>query len=433
MKKLIYILALQLLGMGMAQAQVPVPAPDQSGPILLKGGFAHLGNGQVIENSVIGFDKGKLTLVAAASTNVDESGYTVVDVSGKHVYPGFIIPNSQLGLVEVSSVRAMTDNSERGSINPNVRSLIAYNTDSEHLPTMRFNGILVAEATPSGGRISGTSSVMELDGWNWEDACHTADMAVHMNWPARMSRRFDFNTFTVSTAPNKDYDKQVGELKSHFSDAIGYGDMAQKETNLKMEAMQGLFDGSKILMIHTNAAKEMVESIRMAQEHGVKRITLVGGADALMVADFLKENDIPLILPPTHSLPNRTDQAIDLPYELPHLLTEAGVQVSLSHTGMLANSRNLPFYAGTAAAYGMDKEEALKTITSNTAKALGVADRLGTLETGKDATLFVSEGDALDIRGNHLLHAFISGKEVILANKQQALYERYSNKYGHKK
>ena len=233
MKKLIYILALQVLCLGIVEAQVPVPAPEQASPILLKGGIAHLGNGQVIENSLIGFDKGKLTLVAAAGTAVDESSYRVIDVSGKHVYPGFIIPNSQLGLVEVSSVRAMTDNAERGAINPNVRSLIAYNTDSEHLPTMRFNGILVAEATPSGGSISGTSSVMELEGWNWEDACHTADIAIHMNWPARMNRRFDFNTFTVNTVPNKDYSKQVEALKAHFNDAIGYGNMAEKETNLK--------------------------------------------------------------------------------------------------------------------------------------------------------------------------------------------------------
>ncbi len=431
MKYLFYILALQLSLNTALLSQVPIPAPAQEQAILLKGGTAHLGDGQVISNSLIGFDKGKLTVVAAAGTAVDESAFKVVDISGKHVYPGFILPNSQLGLVEVSSVRAMDDAAEQGSINPNVRSVISYNTDSENIATMRFNGILLAEATPTSGMISGTSSVMEMEGWNWEDACHSMDIGIHLNWPAKMSRRFDFNTFTVSTQPNKDYGKQVAGLKSHFADAVAYGAKAKKEVNLKMAAMQGLFDGTQILFIHAGAAKEMVESIRLAKEMGVKKITLIGGADALFVADFLKEHDIPVILPPTHTLPARTDHAIDLPYELPHLLTEAGVQVSLSHTGMLAHSRNLPFYAGTAVAYGMDKEDALKTITSNTAKALGIDKRVGTLAVGKDASLFVSEGDALDIRTNILSHAFISGKEVVLPNKQQALFKRYSDKYGH--
>ncbi|MEZ5044628.1 MAG: amidohydrolase family protein [Saprospiraceae bacterium] len=432
MKKILYILAIPLLFSSLLLAQVPIPVADQASPILLKGGVAHLGNGQVIQNSLIGFDKGKLTIVADAGSSVSQSGYTVIDITGKQVYPGFILPNSQLGLVEVASVRAMNDDAEQGVFNPNVRSVISYNTDSENIPTMRFNGILLAEATPTGGTISGSSSVMELEGWNWEDACHTMDIGIHLNWPARMSRQFDFNTFTVSTVPNKDYDSQVTAIKSHFGDAVAYGQLPQKEVNLKLVAMQGLFDGSKVLFIHTDAAKEMIEGIRLAQQSGVKKVTLVGGADALHIADFLVENNIPVILPPTHSLPDRPDQVIDLPYELPHLLTEAGVQVSLSHTGMLANARNLPFYAGTAVAYGMKKEEALKTITSNTAKALGIDARVGTLEVGKDASLFVSEGDALDIRTNILSHAFISGKQVVLPNKQEALFKRYSDKYGHK-
>jgi imidazolonepropionase-like amidohydrolase len=433
MKKIQYIL-LVLLTAGMAHGQTPVPAKAQARPVALTGGTAHLGNGQVIQNAIIAFDKGKLTIVANASTDrADLSGYEVINVAGKHIYPGFILPNSQVGLQEVSSIRAMNDYSERGEINPNVRSLISYNTDSEYIPTFRFNGVLLAEATPTGGLISGTSSVMEMEGWNWEDAVHTADIGAHMNWPPLSRRQFDFTTFTFSESPNRDYDKQVSELGRFFSEASAYGKQNNKVANIKFDAVQGLFNGTKTLFVHANNAKEIVESVRFAQRNGVQRITLVGGSGSLWVADFLKENKIPVILGSTHNLPARIDDDVDLPFKLPHLLTQAGIMVSLSNDDALHNGRNLGFFAGTAAAYGMDKEEALKTITSNTAKALGISDRVGTLEVGKDATLFVSNGDALDYRGNVLSHAFIKGKQVTLQGNQQELYERYSRKYGQMK
>ncbi|MEQ8424961.1 MAG: amidohydrolase family protein [Cyclobacteriaceae bacterium] len=434
MKKLNYIFLITLFISSTAWAQKPVPAPEQSKPIALTGGTAHLGNGEVIENALITFDKGKLTNVLnGATARIDLSGYEVISTAGKHIYPGFILPNSQVGLVEVGAVRAMRDAQEQGDINPNVRSVISYNADSEFPPTFRFNGVLLAETTPTGGTISGTSSLMEMEGWNWEDALHTADVGVHMNWPPLNRRQFDFSTFSVNESPNKDYDKQVTDLERFFVDAVAYGNQTNKETNLKLEAMQGLFDGTKTLIIHVNNPKEIVSSVRTSQRYGVKRITIVAGASALMVAEFLKENNIPVILPSTHNLPAREDDDVDMPYKLPHLLTQAGVVVSLSEDGSLHGSRNLGFFAGTAVAYGMDKEEALKTITSNTAKALGVDKRVGTLETGKDATLFVSEGDALDYRTNVLLHAFINGKHITLPGNQQELYERYSKKYGQMK
>lgn len=432
MKKIIsYSIALILLTAHCVQSQTPVPAKPQDKKIVLSGGVAHLGNGTVIQNSVIGFDKGKLTIVADAATNPSISGYEEVKITGKHVYPGFILPNSQMGLTEVSSIRAMNDFNERGEMNPNVRALPAYNTDNELTSTMRFNGILLAESTPTGGLISGSSSVMEMEGWNWEDAAHSVDISIHLNWPPRMKREFDFATFSFSEVVNKDYDKNVNDLNQFFADAIAYGKLGSKERNLKMEAMQGLFDGKKSLSIHTDHPKEIIESVRFAQKFGAKRIVLITSTGAYLVADFLKENKIPVILTATHELPERPDDDIDMPYKLPYLLSTAGVTVSLAHDGMLGRARNLPFYAGTAVAYGMDKEEALKTITSNTAKALGIDARVGTLEVGKDATLFVSNGDVFDFRTSILTHAFISGKLVILPYKQEELFERFSRKYGH--
>jgi imidazolonepropionase-like amidohydrolase len=434
MKKLItYSLLLLVAFVHGLRAQAPAPVKAQDKKIVLTGGVAHLGNGQVIQNAVIGFDMGKLTIVADAATNPNLAGYEEIKITGKHVYPGFILPNTQLGLMEVSSIRAMNDYNEHGEMNPNVRAIVAYNTDSEYIPTMRYNGILLAEATPTGGTISGSSAVVEMEGWNWEDAAHTVDVAIHLNWPPKMKREFDFATFTFAENANKDYDKNVTDLEQFFSDAHSFAKLAHHEPNLKMEAMQGIFDGKKTLFIHADNPKEIIESVRFAQKHNVQRIAIVTATGAFLVAEFLKENKIPVILTAIHELPERADDDVDMPYKQPYLLSAAGVTVSLSHDGMLGQARNLAFYAGTAVAYGMDKEEALKTITSNTAKALGIDARVGTLEVGKDATLFVSNGDVLDFRTSTLTHAYISGKLVTLLNKHQELYERFSKKYGHEK
>ncbi len=428
-RNLFSFLVVFLLAISTGLAQLPQPAEPQSDAILLKGGIAHLGNGKVIKNSLIGFDEGKITLVADATTSkIDVAGYTVINISGQHVYPGFILPNSSIGLEEVSAVRATRDANETGYMKPHIRSLVAYNTDSKIPPTLRFNGILMAETTPSGGRISGTSSVMNLEGWNWENAALKTDVGVHMSWPSKMGGHFDFATFTWVREPNKKYDSQVAELVSFFDDAKSYSDLSSKERNLKMEAMAGLFDGSKILYIRANSAKEIVQAVRFGQEKGVQKIVVLAGTEALDAASFLAENNIPVVLPNVHSLAG-SDEVVELPYELAGLLTKAGVTVALSHNGMLARARNLPFYAGTAAAYGLGKEGALQAITLNAAKVLGIENEVGSLEEGKRATLFVSKGDALDMMTNNLTHAYIDGKTIQLDGEQQALYKQYSDKY----
>ena len=204
MKKTINIILAALLSVSMAMAQKPVPAPPQSKPIALTGGTAHIGDGQVIENALITFDKGKITNVLnAATAKMDFTGYDVINISGKHVYPGFILPNSQVGLEEVSAVRAMSDSDEEGDYNPNVRAAISYNADSEYPPTFRFNGVLLAETTPRRGIIPGSSALMEMEGWNWEDALHTADIAIHMNWPNISRRQFDSANQPTRTMTSK--------------------------------------------------------------------------------------------------------------------------------------------------------------------------------------------------------------------------------------
>ena len=231
-------------------------------------GIAHIGNDSVIQNSIIGIKAGKIVLVADATTaKIDPSGYDeVIDASGKHIYPGFIAPNSTLGLTEIESVRATNDFRETGTTLPNVRSLIAYNTDSKIIPTVRTNGVLLAQITPRGGLVSGTSSVVVLDGWNWEDAAYKIDDGIHINWPTIQSRKYldEDNIFPGPFEKNKDYIQQTNSLKKLFADAKAYNEnQTKEEANLRFEAMKGLYNGTQTLFIHSNTVKEMVEAINL--------------------------------------------------------------------------------------------------------------------------------------------------------------------------
>ncbi len=426
-----YISLLLFLNLGL-WAQVPEPAPAQVKPILLLGGKAHLGNGKVIENAAIGFERGKLTLVVDAATiKPDPLRYTIINTSGKHIYPGFIMPAIDVGLGEVNSVKATMDNKETGGLNPNVRSIVAYNTDSEVLPTLRFNGVLMVQSSPDGGTISGSSSVVQLDAWNWEDAAYQTDDAIHLHWPERMRRRFNRQTFRMGTGKNENYDRDMAALDELFKEAAAYAKQPKHDrVNLKLAAMAGLFNGKKGLFLYAKKAKPMIESVTFAKKHGVKRIVLVGANDALLIKDFLLQHKIPLVLDSVHAVPTYNWSDVDEAYKRPAQLHEAGIAFCLRH-GNRTYGRNLAFYAGTAAAYGLPYEEAVRSITLSTAEILGVGDRVGSLEVGKDATLFVSQGDALDMRTNILEHAFIQGRKISVDGRQQALFKRYKKKYKH--
>lgn len=430
MKKIKFITTLlSLLILSELYSQVPEPAPEQSKPIVLFGATAHIGNGEVIENSLIGFENGKLIFVVQAGlARIDLSNFVQIDVTGQHVYPGFILPNSQIGLIEVSSIQATIDNTEVSDFSPNVRTQIAYNTDSKLIPTLRYNGILLTECAPNGNRISGTSSVMNLEGWNWEDATFKKDIGIHLNWPLRLTNDFNELSYRYEKVKNKNYEASMQELRSFFEECTSYNAEKTKNKNLKLEAMQGLFSGEKILFIHADGTKEIIESIKFAQEFNVQKIAMIAGTGSIDAASFLAENNIPVIMQNVHSLPNTQDMEYDLPYRLASILNDAGVQVSLSYTS-LSSCRNLPFFAGTAVAYGVDYETAIQMITLNTAKALGIDDEVGSIVEGKRATLFVSKGDALNMMTNAVTYAFIDGKMIDLQGEQQLLYERYAKKY----
>lgn len=425
MKHILFILIGIMLG-GLAKAQ-QTPAKAQSKPILIMNATAHLGNGKVIENSVVAFENGKITLVANALTvRIDPSKYEIIKASGKHVYPGFIAPNTSIGLVEIEAVRSTRDDREVGEMNPSIRSLIAYNTDSRVTPTIRSNGILMAQVVPNGGRIPGQSSVMMLDGWNWEDAQYKADSGIHLNWPAPF-RRTGWWAEPGPIEKSKTYADDLRKIDDFFKAAKAYTQTIKPaKKNLKFEAMRGLFDGSKKLYIDCNFAKPMMEAILWAETHGINPV-IVGAKDSWQITDFLKAHKTMIVLSNTQALPSREYDDIDQPFKTPAMLEKAGILYCLSMNGGW-EQRNLVFQAGQAISYGLDKEAAVKALSSNTAQILGL-DNTGLLKSGLDATIIISEGDVFDARTSHITHAFIQGRSIDLDNKQKALSRKFTKKY----
>jgi imidazolonepropionase-like amidohydrolase len=412
-----------------AQSPVPASAQKNGSAVLLLNGTAHVGNGTVINNSAVAFENGKLVLVAdATGMRIDRSKYAkIFDVTGKHVYPGFIASNSTVGLVEIEAVRPTVDYSETGNFNPNIRAIVAYNTDSDIIPTVRSNGVLMAQSAPTGGGIAGTSAIVQLDAWNWEDAAYKADDGIHLYWPT--PRSFGgFESGAPEMRRNDNYDKEIQSLRTAFEAARAYAqNPAPAVSNLKLEAMRGLFNGSKRLFIHTDAAKTIQESVLFAEGFGLSPV-LVSANDAWMTADFLKAHGVPVILGRTQRIPDREDEDYDLPYKTASLLQAKGILFAFSEAGAW-RQRNLPFHAGQAAGFGLSKEAALSAVTLNAAKILGIEATCGSLEVGKDATLFISDGDALDMRTNKVNAAFIGGREISLDDKHKQLNRRFEAKY----
>ncbi|WP_281542895.1 amidohydrolase family protein [Maribacter aestuarii] len=427
MKNIIYILV--LIGLCFPGVAQQTPASKQTEPITIEGATAHLGNGEVIESSLIMFEDGKITFVGDSKMKIARKG-KVIDATGKHIYPGFIAPAKTLGLVEINAVRASNDQDEIGDLIPHVRSLIAYNAESKVVESMRPNGVLLGQIAPSGGRISGTSSIVQFDAWNWEDAAIKVDDGVHLNWPRSFRQGRWWMGEDRGYQPNKDYAKQVDEVVSFIKNSMAYGKTKPKEVNPAFAAMQGIFAGEQKLYVYADGEKEIIDAINTLKANGAKEVVLVGGYHAYKITDFLKKNNIPVLVQFTHNLPVFDDDDYDLPYKLPKLLVDAGLLVGLQNNeASNFQTRNLPFYAGQVGQQGLDKEKALQLITGNSAKILGIDADYGTLETGKSATLFVSEGDALDMRENQLTHAFIDGRDISLETHQTELWKRYMGKY----
>jgi imidazolonepropionase-like amidohydrolase len=432
MKNIITSIYLSLLATLAAAQTAIAPAPKQTKSVLIMNATAHLGTGEVIENSVVAFKEGKITMVADARlVRFDVAAYdTIIHADGMHLYPGFIAPNTTLGLHETDAVRAQNDVAEVGLYTPSVRSAIAYNTDSEIIPTVRSNGVLIAQVVPGGGVVSGTSSIMQLDAWNWEDALLREDDGLHLRWPRFYERQYEKGK--VALDKEKQYDKRKQEISELFKGAKAYAASSNHPlTDLRYAAMVGVFSGVQTLFVHAEDAKSIADAVQFKKDMGIKKLVIVGGYEAWLVADVLRNANVPVLLHRLHDLPEHAEEDPHLLHKMPSLLFSKGVKFCLQNAGDMERMqlRNLPFYAGTAVAYGLPYEEAVKSITLNAAQILGIDSTCGSIELGKDATLFLSKGDALDMRTSQAMAAFIQGRNIDLRSKQTILYEKYKCKY----
>ena len=444
MKKYIqYFIALTLFTQVCKAQETIYPASEQKGTFYITHATIHVGNGQIINDGTIKVTNGKIENVGSnisAPTIPIAIGAKVFDARGKQVYPGLISSITNLGLKEVSSgVRGSNDYDELGDINPSIRAIVAYNTDSKVINTLRSNGILLANVIPqnesgSNSLLTGSSSVVQLDAWNWEDAAYKMDGQLHFNMPSLITRPNFFAIFFGIQTPQVDPVKialeKIERVKSFFRQAKAYvNEPVHKETNLKFAAVKDLFTKKQKLFIHCDAVKEMLLAIDFVTEFGFD-VVIVGGSESWQIADLLKQNNIPVILQQMHSLPESIDDDVDQPFKTPYVLQHAGVLFAITDFNGETRGRNLMFNAGTAVASGLTKEEALSAITLNAAKILGISNITGSIETGKDANIVISEGDILDMKSSVIDYAFIQGRMINLNNKHTQLYERYKYKYG---
>lgn len=368
-------------------------------------------------DATIVFDKGRIT---AIGTDVDiPKNAETVDLNGQHVYPGLIEAMSQIGLREISAVRATRDNAESGSINPNVKAHIAFNPDSEVIPVTRANGILIAGTAPSGGRVSGYASVMQLDGWTYEQMTVKPNVAMVVSWPRPAAN---------GESPG------IKELRKLIEDARAY--KAARETksssqrfDIRLEALLPVLAGDVPMLAKASQQREIQAAVAFAAEQDLKLIVF-GGHDADKCADLLKKHDVPVIIDSVLRKPLRRHEPYDAAYTLPNRLAKAGVKFCISGYGREEtwNARNLPYHAAMAAAHGLSYADALRSVTLYPAEILGIADRVGSLEVGKDATLIITSGDPLEVE-TAVTKAYVRGRKVQLSSRHTRLNKKYEQKY----
>jgi len=413
-----------------------IPGESQKRPILLKGGIIHTVSTDILEGYDILFSKGKIVRI---EKNIMASPETdVYDVYGKHIVPSYIAPITRIGLVEVNAVRQSVDYAETGSINPNVKANVSYNPDSELIPVTRSNGVLIANSVPTGGRISGQSSVMMLDGWTWEQATLLHPSGLHINWPSFIIN-YSSNVKKTEKQQLEDIQSSIRELNDIVQNVRAYfQSINQRNRNsdnrqradLRLESMIPYIVKKQTIFIHADEARQIESAIKWAKLNDLK-IVIVGGKDSWRIPKLLVKNNIPVILDRVERIPMRRFEKIHKPYETPLLLKNAGVQFCLNtrigypHDG---NIRNLPNEAMRAIAYGLNKSEALRSITLSTAEILGVDDKIGSIDVGKDATFFIADKEPMEMSSN-ILMAFIQGKEIDLSDRQKTLYKKYQEKY----
>ncbi|MGA9569474.1 MAG: amidohydrolase family protein [Candidatus Acidiferrales bacterium] len=422
-------------------ASLAIPAWTQTAAptsYAIKGGKVFTLAGPAIENGTVLIRDGKIAAVGAGIAIPQDA--QVIDATGLEVYPGMFDPVTQIGLNEVSAVSATVDVSELGDYNPELVAATAVNPASAHIAVTRANGITEVIAAPgttgfdlqSGGLIAGQASAFNLAGWTMDEMQINRSVAMVINWPSIQTRTFDFATFSIKEKPyadvKKEYDKSVNTLGDwmdrarHYAQAKEKGSPTLYERDLKLEALVPVVEGKLPVLVVADEARDIRNAVDFCTKQNLRMI-LGSGAEAWKVKELLKEKKIPVVLAPTNRLPEQEDTPYDKPYTEPSELFAAGIPIAFSSFGT-AFSRRLPQYAGTAVAYGLPHDEALKAVMLNAAQMFGLADQLGTLETGKIANVIVTSGDPLELQ-TQVRYLFIKGQLTSTDNKHRELYEQY--------
>jgi imidazolonepropionase-like amidohydrolase len=420
-----------------AQAQVTIPVAAQEIPVVLKGATIHTVTKGTITNGTIVLERGKITAIGGPEVATPRAA-KVVDVSGKHIYPGLIDAYSTVGLTEIGAVDVSNDIAERGDFNPNIRAEIAVNAESRHIGTTRSAGVLVAFSTPEGGVISGLSSAMSLEGWTWEEMSMKGAAALNVKWPdpnARPGGRFGGGGGPGGRGgppgpPPKTYAEQVQQIKDWFAEARAYRDAVKTgqnvRTDIRYAAMIPAIDKKIPVVVAAEGAAQINDAITWAKSENI-RLVIRGGRDALFVADRLKAENVPVILTSTMAAPDREYEGYDQAYASPTKLYNAGVKFAIAGGAGGLYSYRLPWEAGVAVAFGLPEEEALKAVTINAAQFMGIDDKVGSLEVGKEATLIISTGTPLDMTTN-IIQNYIQGREISMMDIHKFFFEKYMEK-----
>jgi imidazolonepropionase-like amidohydrolase len=412
---------------GLASDQIP--GKKQTKPIVLKGAMVHTVSGGNIEAGSMVFVDGKITAIGKEVAIPD--GAEIIDCAGKHIYPGLFDAHSQIGLIEIEAVRATVDVAETGSLNPNVRAEVAFNPDSELIPVTRANGVLLGLSAPTGSLVHGRSAVMQLDGWTWEHMSLKMNVGMHVRWPRPMARGGRRGNDSGQT---RSEDSSLEELNDWIKNAKLY--QAAREAapekqpwDARLEATLPVIEGQMPLVVEADQAAQIESAIAFAKAHQL-RLIISGGYDAELCAPLLRETNTPVIIAGVYRVPQRESDPYDAAYTLPERLQKNGIKFAVAAADRFggSNIRNLPYHAATAVAYGLNPESAIRSITLSPAEILGVADRVGSLDVGKDATLFVADGDILETP-TQVERAFVQGRIVDLGSGHTQLFRKYSEKY----
>ncbi len=431
MNMIIKILSIILISMMIASDQIPSGIQDH--PILIENGTVYTVSNGIKKNTDILFDEGKIIAIGS-NLSVTDKNIERIDAKGKFIFPGLISSSTVLGLQEIGAVRATRDYAEVGEFNPNVRANVSYNPDSELIPISRSNGVLLALSIPRSGLISGRSSLMMLDGWTWEDATFKHPVGLHLFWPS-MNVPKNYKKTKNDKKKEDNRLKSIQKIDDIFDQSRSYLKLKINKSssfkhNLKLEGMLSVINKDIPIFIHANEVRQIESAVYWSLRQDI-RMVLVGGKDSWMVTKLLKENNIPVIYTQTHSTPRRRFEDFDQTFKTPLQLFKAGVKFCISNSEssfQTPHIRNLPYHAAKAGSYGLPWDEALRSITLSTAEILGVHDRLGSIEVGKEATLFISDGDILDVRTQVEL-AFISGRKIDMSDRHKDLFEKYQEKY----